>query len=109
MAEILQQLFVRIVDGNVRLEAYMFNKLHRVRRVTLRTAKMIQRLLYRFNPYSHRVQHSTILRSAHTVYLCVFCGTENKQRLFPYTALTDWFLLPRRSLFTARYGLGLYI
>jgi len=20
------------------------------------------------------------------------CGSENKQRLFPYTALTDWFL-----------------
>jgi hypothetical protein len=29
------------------------------------------------------------LRSAHTVYLC---GSENKQRLFHYTALTDWFL-----------------
>ena len=33
-----------------------------------------------------------ILRSSHTVYLCVLCGSENKQRLFPYTALTDWFL-----------------
>ena len=33
-----------------------------------------------------------ILRSAHTVYLCVLCGSENKQRLYPYTALTDWFL-----------------
>jgi hypothetical protein len=33
-----------------------------------------------------------ILRSAHTVCLCVLCGSENKQRLFPYTALTDWFL-----------------
>ena len=33
-----------------------------------------------------------ILRSAHTVYLCVLCGSENKQQLFPYTALTDWFL-----------------
>ena len=33
-----------------------------------------------------------ILRSAHTVYLCVLCGYENKQRLFPYTALTDWFV-----------------
>ena len=33
-----------------------------------------------------------ILRSAHTVYLCVLCGSEKKQRLFPYTALTDWFL-----------------
>jgi len=28
----------------------------------------------------------------HTVYLCVLCGSENKQRLFPYTELTDWFL-----------------
>ena len=34
-----------------------------------------------------------ILRSAHTVYLCVLCGSENKQRLFPYTALTKWFFL----------------
>ena len=33
-----------------------------------------------------------ILRSAHTVYLCVLCGSENKQRLFPYTALSNWFL-----------------
>ena len=49
------------------------------------------------------------LRSAHTVCLCVLCGSQNKQRLFPYTALTDWFLQPRRSVFTARYGLGIYI
>ena len=26
------------------------------------------------------------------LYLCVLCGSENKQRLFPYTTLTDWFL-----------------
>ena len=32
-----------------------------------------------------------ILRSAHTVYLYVLYGPPNKQRLFPYTALTDWF------------------
>ena len=31
------------------------------------------------------------LRSAHTVYLCVLCGSENKQRLLLYTALIDWF------------------
>jgi hypothetical protein len=31
-----------------------------------------------------------ILRSVHTVYLCVLCGSENKQRLFHCTALTDW-------------------
>jgi hypothetical protein len=40
-----------------------------------------------------------------TVYLCVLCGSENKQRLFHCTALTDWFLSPRRSVFTARYVL----
>jgi hypothetical protein len=45
------------------------------------------------------------IRSAHTVYLCVLCGSQDKQRLFPYTALTDWFL--DRGVFTARYGLGL--
>ena len=26
------------------------------------------------------------------LYLCVLCGSENKQPLFPYTALTDWFI-----------------
>jgi hypothetical protein len=32
------------------------------------------------------------LGSAHTVYLCVLYRSQNKQRLFPYTALTGWFL-----------------
>jgi len=27
-----------------------------------------------------------------TDWMCVLCGFQNKQRLFPYTALTDWFL-----------------
>ena len=27
-----------------------------------------------------------------TMHLCVLCGSENKQRLFPYTALADWFV-----------------
>jgi hypothetical protein len=40
----------------------------------------------------HQVQHSAILLSAHTLYLCVLCGYQNKQRLFHCTALTDWFL-----------------
>jgi len=37
--------------------------------------------------------YSTTLRSAHTLYLCFLCGSENKQRLFPYTALTGWFFI----------------
>jgi hypothetical protein len=40
----------------------------------------------------HQVYQSTIPRSAHIVYLCVLCGYHNKQRLFPYTGLTDWFV-----------------
>ena len=43
------------------------------------------------------------------LYLCVLCGSENKQRLFPYTTLTDWFVLPRRGVFTARYGLNIWL
>ena len=35
--------------------------------------------------HTHRL-HLIIPRSAHTVYLCVLCGSQNKQRLFPYTA-----------------------
>jgi len=42
--------------------------------------------------YVRPVEHSTIVRSAHTLYLCVLCGSQNKQRLFPYTTLTDWFV-----------------
>jgi len=26
------------------------------------------------------------------LYLCVLCGSQNKQPFFPYTTLTDWFL-----------------
>jgi hypothetical protein len=32
---------------------------------------------------------SKIRRQTQTVYLCILCVSE---RLFPYTALTDWFL-----------------
>jgi hypothetical protein len=55
----------------------------------------------------YQVQQSQILLSAHTMYSCVLCGFENKQRLFPYTALTGRFYKPRRSVFTARYGVSL--
>jgi len=43
-----------------------------------------------------------ILRSAHTVHLCVLCGSENKQRLFPYTACAGLSLWCRRDVFTKR-------
>jgi len=37
------------------------------------------------------------------------CEPQNKQRLFPYTTLTDWFVIPWWKVFTARYGLDLCI
>jgi hypothetical protein len=42
-------------------------------------------------PVTNRLRHGTAIRPAHTVYLCVLCVSQNKQRLFPHTALTDWF------------------
>jgi len=39
-----------------------------------------------------QVERARNLRSAHTVYLRVLCGSQNKQKLFPHTELTDWFL-----------------
>jgi len=54
--------------------------------------------------YQFNIQQFSVLP---TMHLCVLCGSQNKQRLFPYTTLTDWFVKPRRSVFTARYGLGI--
>ena len=60
--------------------------------VTIRTA---QRLLY-VRHSSHYVYRQFDIQQFHVpptqLYLCVLCGSQNKQRLFPYTALTDWFL-----------------
>ena len=42
-----------------------------------------------------------------TMHLCILRGSENKQRLFLYTALTYRFLKPKHRLFTARYEMGL--
>jgi ribosome-associated translation inhibitor RaiA len=47
-----------------------------------------------------------IQRLPRRVHLHVLYGSDNKQRLFHCTALTDWFLQPRRSVFTARYVLS---
>ena len=41
-----------------------------------------------------------------TMHLRVLCGSQNKQRLFLYTALTYRFLKPKQRVFTARYELG---
>jgi hypothetical protein len=33
-----------------------------------------------------------VFTARYGLYLCVLCGSQKKQRLFPYTTLTDWFL-----------------
>jgi len=52
--------------------------------------------LTRLKPTGHYTYHEINIKKfyvlPHTVYLYVLCGSENKQRLFPYTALTDWFV-----------------
>ena len=42
-----------------------------------------------------------------TLYLSVLRGSQNKERLFLYTALTCRFLKPKHIVFTARYEMGL--
>jgi hypothetical protein len=46
-------------------------------------------------PSGHYMYHQFNIQqlyvlSTQCIYVCL-CGSENKQRLFPYTALTDWF------------------
>ena len=41
--------------------------------------------------YVQTVWHSTILRSAHTLYLCILCGSQNKPIISLYS--TDWLVL----------------
>ena len=43
------------------------------------------------SPYSSYSSELFVLGGG-CVYLCVLYGSQNKQRLFPYTTLTDWFL-----------------
>ena len=49
----------------------------------------------RLQPSGHYMYHQFNIQQFYvlpTHYLCVLCGSQNKQPLFPYTALTDWFL-----------------
>ena len=46
-------------------------------------------------PTGYVMQHQFNIQQLHalpTLYLCVLCLSENKQRLVPLTAQTDWFL-----------------
>ena len=52
---------------------------------------------------------ASIPSSAHAVCLCILCGTQNKQPLFPYTALTDWFLYWTQTVLSVWEELDSYI
>ena len=78
-------------------ELYLANRLFCINHVScqdfiVQWSLYVPTVIVQWSLYVPTVEHSAILRSAHTVYLCVLCGSENKQRLFTYTALTDWFV-----------------
>ena len=63
---------------------------------TLRTVPLCHTL--RTVPLCHTVTHSSSVPDRYVKFLCAtplrtvpLCGSQNKQQLFPYTALTDWF------------------
>ena len=47
-------------------------------------------------PSGHYMYRQLNIKTFHVLptqlYLCVLCGSQNKQPLFPYTTLTDWFV-----------------
>ena len=49
---------------------------------------------------SHFTYHLKAVHFPTQLYLCVLCGSENKQRLFPFT-LTDWFYTQTESVHCA--------
>jgi len=46
-----------------------------------------------------------MLKISHSVEIIHSFVSQTKQRLFPYTALNDTLLYPKRNMFTARYKL----
>jgi hypothetical protein len=48
--------------------------------------------LFVSGPLQTALRAGALVRSRAQGMSIFLCGSENKQRLFPYTALTDWFL-----------------
>jgi len=63
--------------------------------------------LIAFRSFAKALKNSTFCSHAIlTCFLKTKQKTKTKQRLLRHTALTDWFLQPRRCVLTARYGLN---
>jgi hypothetical protein len=50
-----------------------------------------------------------VFTARYGLYICVLSGSQNKQRVFHCTSVTDWFRYARLRGFTARYELNLYV
>jgi hypothetical protein len=55
------------------------------------TSSSMVRQFNPFKPSGHYMYHQFNIQQFYVLRF-VLCASENKQRLFPYTALTDWFL-----------------
>jgi hypothetical protein len=44
-----------------------------------------------------------VFTARYGLYLCVLCGSQNKQRLFPHTALSYWFFYNRDAVWLALF------
>ena len=67
-------------------------KILRIFPIQLKNFPLYNRFLKLYSPVSLSVpivKRYTMLRSANKVNLCFYCGSQNKQSLIPYTALTD--------------------
>ena len=66
-------------------------------------------LCHRFGPFPMKARLQLYISPAlwSNIVFPFVCISE--QKIFPYTALTDWFLQPRYWVFTARYGLNLRV
>jgi len=83
----LEEPFCSKQFGQLDLMHVQLNRVHCLSFKTGRRTRKAKSSLYIPPSLTFKNSHSPS-----TVYLWVLCGSQNKQWLFPYTALTDWFV-----------------
>ena len=79
-----------------------FNPLYRRLRTSCSNINLFKVQWSLYVPHSgHYMYHQFNIHKLYVLptqlYLCVLCGSQNKQRLLPYTTMNDWFyVLPTR-------------
>ena len=79
----------------VSLHTWQVQQTHVQRRGRRRLRRNCRPIIIPLQPSGHYMYHQCNIHKSYvlpTHYLCVLCGSEHKQRLFPYTELTDQFL-----------------